>query len=132
VHFIQGISEQLGKVFRIRWSVVGEAVMCSLPHCKEQRSHTDFFVGSKKWTGTSQVAASALVALQDDSKFVYYPFGEGETKKRTVSLMKGDMLLFRGDLKHSGAAYKEENFRLHWYMNTQRHQWVPNTTYFPV
>lgn len=46
-----------------------------------------------------------------------------------IHLDEGDILLFRGDVKHSGAEYKTQNVRLHAYIDLLSHKRKRNTTY---
>lgn len=52
-------------------------------------------------------------------------------KKQVIILNKGDILYFRGDLVHAGAAYAEDNYRIHCYLDSDKVPRPANRTWFP-
>ena len=51
--------------------------------------------------------------------------------RETIELNAGDMLIFRGDLWHAGAAYGHRNIRLHCYLDSRHVKRTPDST-FPI
>lgn len=68
----------------------------------------------------------ALYATQE-AKLHVVPFDTGV--EEVVELEEGDLIVFRGDLAHAGAAYSEDNLRLHIYFDSRLHPRVPDATY---
>ena len=62
---------------------------------------------------------SMILSLQDDTRLVVYPFDKGG-EKVLLTLNAGDIVIFRGDLIHSGAAYDTCNISLHLYIDSPR------------
>jgi ectoine hydroxylase-related dioxygenase (phytanoyl-CoA dioxygenase family) len=48
-------------------------------------------------------------------------------KMQRIEMKKGDILMFRGDLVHSGSKYEKSNIRLHCFMDSGFR--TPNRTY---
>ena len=73
---------------------------------------------------------SMIVSLQDGTQLVVYPFDK-EGKMVELTLDAGDIVIFRGDLIHSGAAYDTCNISLHLYIDSPRapHQRDAEATY---
>ena len=73
---------------------------------------------------------SMLVSLQDNTKLVVYPFDKGG-EEVPLTLNAGDVVIFRGDLVHTGAAYDACNLSLHLYVDSPRapHQRDAKATY---
>ena len=73
---------------------------------------------------------SMLVSLQDNTKLVVYPFDKGG-EEVPLTLNAGDIVIFRGDLVHTGAAYDACNLSLHLYIDSPRapHQRDAKATY---
>ena len=73
---------------------------------------------------------SMIVSLQDGTQLVVYPFDK-EGKMVPLTLNAGDIVIFRGDLIHSGAAYDACNISLHLYIDSPRapHQRDAKATY---
>ena len=71
-----------------------------------------------------------IVSLQDGTQLVVYPFDK-EGKMVELTLDAGDIVIFRGDLIHSGAAYDTCNISLHLYIDSPRapHQRDAEATY---
>jgi len=91
---------------------------------------------------TETVPVNVLVALQDSTTLEVWPeshrlissmvksekLGKDDCFSQTrLSLSRGDVLLFRGDLVHAGSAYDDNNVRLHCYMDMSVR--IPNRTW---
>ena len=70
------------------------------------------------------------LSLQDNTKLVVYPFDKGG-EEVPLTLNAGDIVIFRGDLVHTGAAYDACNLSLHLYIDSPRapHQRDAKATY---
>lgn len=51
--------------------------------------------------------------------------------KNQVTLHAGDMVVFDGDVLHSGSQYDYSNTRVHAYLDVPTYQRPKNRTYFP-
>jgi len=88
----------------------GISAIRALHDCPEQLHHCDRAkVGSLRGKSITQVPLSVVWDIQGGSRMVV----EG----RLVELRRGEMLIFRGDLCHAGAAYKVLHTRLHAYLD---------------
>ena len=102
-------------------------VLMSRENCKAQLAHTDFSKDTLAPVKNSdeKMPLACLVALMDDTAFDVWPgairFDESrKIKPLQVRLNAGDMLVFRGDLVHGGAAVGEqENVRIHAYIDVE-------------
>ena len=116
-------------------------VLRSLPGCCEQAPHVDYDP-SDDMLSTETVPVNVLVALQDSTTLEVWPeshrlissmvksekLGKDDCFSQTrLSLSRGDVLLFRGDLVHAGSAYDDNNVRLHCYMDMSVR--IPNRTW---
>jgi hypothetical protein len=97
--------------------------LLSKPGCKAQLAHTDYTPATLANTTDQNMPLACLVALVDDTPFDVWPgairFDFARSyKPMKVKLNKGDVLIFRGDLVHAGAACGEvENVRIHAYLD---------------
>lgn len=94
----------------------------SLPGGLDQAVHYDFptFETGEAIITRNWVQASIIVSLMDETQLRVYPgcFG-GQVEKgkaATITLAKGQVILFRGNLAHAGAKYDTVNYRLHFYI----------------
>jgi hypothetical protein len=81
--------------------------------CKRQGLHFDY-----NWDlvrGLSRKPASVILALQDGARL--WVRDEEARAQREVVLRAGDVLVFDGDVAHSGAAYLCPNTRVHVYLD---------------
>ncbi|ETN04744.1 hypothetical protein PPTG_14532 [Phytophthora nicotianae INRA-310] len=106
----------------------------SLPGGDRQGPHKDFpaFETTKALLTKRRIEASVIVALMPRTRFIVFPRRFGSVVDRDdakeLILDKGDILIFRGDLVHAGAAFDEENVRLHCYVLVKGIHQVENTT----
>ncbi|ETP32031.1 hypothetical protein F442_19184 [Phytophthora nicotianae P10297] len=93
-----------------------------LPEEKDQFVHRDCFTfeTARALRKRKLVQGFVIVALMDDTRLHVYPrcFGghADKEKHKMVTLKRGAVLFFRGDLAHAGAKYDALNFRLHCYV----------------
>ena len=97
-------------------------VLHSSPMCKQQPWHYDYDPEQVRAATTKPLGV--LVALQDGTRF--------ETRRRTHTLSRGDVLVFRGDVVHAGAAYETENTRMHTYLDVHGVKRPTNRTWFAI
>lgn len=89
-------------------------ILHSLAGCSQQQWHLDFQPNPASDTNPM----GALLALEANTRF--------ETRKRTLELDVGDLLVFDGGLVHAGAAYRDDNTRLHAYLYPRGGRRLPN------
>jgi hypothetical protein len=73
---------------------------------------------------------SMIISLQDGTQLIVCPFDKGG-EEVTLTLNAGDIVIFRGDLIHTGAAYDVCNLSVHAHIDSPRapHQRDAMTTY---
>jgi hypothetical protein len=97
--------------------------LLSKPGCKAQLAHTDYTPATLSNATDQNMPFACLVALVDGTPFDVWPgairFDFARSyKPMKVKLNKGDVLIFRGDLVHAGAACGEVgNVRIHAYLD---------------
>ena len=102
-------------------------VIKSSAGCKQQYWHTDY---PRKIISTfprESVPCSVLVALSENGADLCV--ANEDKGEHTVHIHKGDAIVFRGDLVHAGAAYQDENLRLHLYFDNKTFQRPLQTTW---
>jgi hypothetical protein len=80
------------------------------------------------------VPLGCLIALEEGASFVIWPRSIRSNYVKdsiNVVLRPGDIIVFRGDLVHAGAAYQETNHRIHCYLDSSRRKRPTNQTFFP-
>ena len=106
--------------------VAGATVLHSEPGCLAQLAHIDYPPPNPDADHAQErrtLPLGCVVALMDDTCVDVWPaaagyeFPEGaQFDCHHVLLSAGDVLMFRGDLVHGGAASDSENVRLHCYL----------------
>ena len=118
-------------------------VIHSKPDCGDQAAHCDYIPSHQMIRSSdSQFPLAVLVAVMPGTKLHVWPGsirlaytnpniyrGMPAIHRKTVNLDPGDVLVFRGDLVHAGAAYKKENVRVHCFLDSDRVLRDPNRTY---
>ena len=106
-------------------ALIGPTLLRSFGDCPAQRPHVDMC--QPRLFNELKPNLSYLVALQDGTWVVVFPHSDrslpdengGSFRKRiephTVVLNCGDIIIFRQDLVHHGAASIGVNHRVHWY-----------------
>ena len=122
---------KLGTVHTMKDTVILE----SLPGCQQQAFHTDYSLADLATVPqVDDMPLGVIIALEDNTKLMVQglaPLNKNlalRTRKKmgfAVNARKGDVLIFRGDLIHAGAAYTQRNIRLHCYIDSQ---WVTRQT----
>lgn len=108
--------------------------------CLPQRAHSDYTEESLQPVDVlaqpERAPLACVLALQDDTPFDVWPgaiaFKEGDdpVEHCTVILQRGDVLLFRGDLVHAGAAFGKGHVRLHAYLDVEGVHREPDQTFY--
>ncbi|KKL07371.1 hypothetical protein LCGC14_2586680 [marine sediment metagenome] len=118
-------------------------VIHSKPGCGDQASHCDYVPEPNLATvPDSHFPLAVLLAVMPGTKISVWPrsirFAYTSPTilqqiqpihRKTLELDIGDMLVFRGDLVHAGAAYDEENVRIHCFLDSELVPRTPNHTW---
>lgn len=136
IRFMDSLNQSLKTIFPDLypndWVVIE-----SKPGCKPQAAHADYFPpdGPRK---LNEIPINVLIPLKKNASLNVWPrshelvsteyldgsperhkacIGMKPIHKKVIGLEPGDVLLFRGDLIHAGAGYKESNYRIHCYLD---------------
>ncbi len=130
----------LGKNTKIPFDIE-TTILWSKPMCKKQPWHFDYEYKNHQSNLFSvsslphAIPLIGIVATEDNTYIDVVPYSymyfnhssfaqdisfDGTKKPITLVLKKGDMVIMRGDLLHSGSAYEMHNRRLHFYLDFQR------------
>ena len=112
---ISKVRSELKKLYTKNWFITEVTLLKSEKGCKKQILHCDWPRWKEKWN-TGLFPCSGIVALQDKSSII---IGKSQSE-RTVLFAKGQLLVFKGNLFHRGAAYDEVNYRFHFTIGTER------------
>jgi hypothetical protein len=124
VPFKEALIQRLTPLFPLH-QVDSMVALLSKSGCKAQLAHTDYSPKMLVNTTDNKVPLACLVALTDGTLFDVWPgairFDSSRLyKPMQIRLRKGDVLIFRGDLVHGGAAAGEkENIRIHAYLDVE-------------
>lgn len=122
-------------------------VLRSDPGCADQRSHTDYtkqdLLRRKRQrrdllVNDMRMPLASVVAVMPNTFFDVWPgaidcFGQGNGRVFShlrLVLNPGDLLIFRGDLVHGGAAFDTFNIRIHTYMDLETVRRTKDTTFY--
>ena len=98
----------------------------SVKGCKKQTEHCDS-APLGYFEGKTHFPMACVIALQSGTKM--YIRSLSTNKEECILLQKGDLLLFRGDVKHCGADYDDLNIRLHAYIDIYDYKRPRNKTF---
>jgi hypothetical protein len=124
-------------------------ILTSKPGCSEQLPHCDYeptYEFAK--ASDAEIPLGCLIAIEDNTKLVIWPYSiklscmplhlsdewikvNGPIAKTEVILQRGDVLVFRGDLIHAGAAYQTNNTRIHVFLDSPVVERQKNRTWYP-
>ena len=137
--FVKKLDIYIKKNVSKQLTVNNWVILKSKPGCKEQLPHCDYLPSNDfKNCPEDYVPLLSLIALETNTKINVWKNSIGyltgllpqtKIKKTILSLDKGDMFVFRGDLVHAGASYDDENIRLHAYLDSVICPRNPNRTY---
>jgi hypothetical protein len=88
----------------------GHALLRSLPGCKKQGAHMDYFTMKSHGPVSSDTQPYSCVLALETGSSIYV----GDKK---IELPIGSAIIFRGDVTHSGSEYKYDNIRYHLYID---------------
>ena len=88
-----------------------------MKNSKEQNIHRDY--DPVKCAKSSTKPYGALYSILGSKFTVKYKAFNGRWKEECLVLPPNSMLLFRGDLQHAGAAFDDDNFRFHTYLDVE-------------
>lgn len=121
-----------------------EAVIIkSLAGCGRQAAHCDYVESHDIVTcPDNMIPLGVLGSIEKGSKIVVWPkshmlmYGlnndlenDNKIEFKEINLLPGDILVFRGDLVHAGAAYEKDNMRVHIYGDSPNVKRDPNSTW---
>lgn len=99
-------------VVGVRHSIVEWVVLLSLAGCREQHPHTDFDPDARAGP------LGVLIGLEPHTKLVVFEVvDDGGLAPHTIEFSRGDIVVFRHDTIHAGAAYDVRNIRVHCYVD---------------
>lgn len=148
--WIQTSITDLVELFNMGWSPRNWVVIWSKAGGGEQAPHQDFpkrevthamagvgFKYDKKTKRDKEVRirptiqAGIIISLMPATKLIIYDrcFNDADmTKKKELLMDAGECVIFRGDLVHAGAAFAEDNYRIHATLVIPEVPWDPNAT----
>ena len=107
----QILEKELLYSFDPKWIISEPVFLQSFGGGKDQSLHYDFQPEEIKSTGVYHKLGGIILALDDNAKVKVF---ESENKvEKLITLKKGEVFLFLGDLQHSGVGYKKDNLRFH-------------------
>jgi ectoine hydroxylase-related dioxygenase (phytanoyl-CoA dioxygenase family) len=125
-------------------------ILTSIEGCKAQLPHCDYEPTAQFANASDQyIPLGCLIALEPGTKLIVWPKSirlscmneylrsehiehiGGPIKSIEITLNPGDVLIFRGDLVHAGAAYNAKKNRVHVYLDSSVVARSDNTTWFP-
>ena len=113
-------------------------ILHSRPGCQPQAAHCDYVPDdSLKTVDDKAMPLAVLIALMPNTRLTVWPDSCRLATKDTeqlasvepihsqeLELNAGDMVIFRGDFIHAGSSYAEDNFRIHYFLDSP---FVPRT-----
>jgi hypothetical protein len=101
-------------------AITSMSVLSSSPACSAQHGHLDH--DPVYWSGDHGISREnypmgVVAAMSIDGCKLWVRLEGG--KWELVNIAFGEMMVFHGLLEHSGAAYEEENVRIHMYINNR-------------
>jgi hypothetical protein len=117
-------------------------ILKSFENCKRQLAHCDY-LPEKNYINVlkkkeKEVPLVIIVSLEDNTKIDVWPESinwmiEKKTKnieRKTITLMKNEVFIFRSDLIHGGSEYETSNIRIHMYLDNKQLNYKSNYVYF--
>lgn len=112
--------------------VTAPHLLRSLPNCEVQPAHCDYLPNEILEVPEFQLPLGCLISIQENTTLTVWSNAlavdflressvtKAKFSKTIIEVPKGSILLFRADQIHAGSAYKEENYRLHFYLDTNK------------
>ena len=115
-------------------------VITSLAGCQEQAPHCDWNVFEFSGDDREGCPYGFMLCIDDCCRLVVWESSHLVVRsiqistdhfptKKIINLVRGDVLIFRGDLIHAGAAYETDNVRLHCYLDVPGTKRTPDRTF---
>jgi ectoine hydroxylase-related dioxygenase (phytanoyl-CoA dioxygenase family) len=118
-------------------------VIHSRPGCQAQAAHCDYIPDEAlKKVNDTQMPLAALVCLMKGSRLNLWPnshhlattnpselMDKEQIPCQEIQLNEGDIVVFRGDFIHAGSAYSDDNYRVHYYLDSPLIPRVANRTW---
>ena len=103
-------------------------IITSFAGCQEQAPHCDWNIFDFSGDDSDGCPYGFLLCIDETCQLVVWESSHLTVRlgqidedrlpeKKCIHLTRGDVLIFRGDLIHAGAAYEIENVRLHCYLD---------------
>ena len=110
-------------------------VLVSKSGCVSQAAHADYQYDEVGDDEDASMPLGLIVALMDETYFDAWPraIRYDDVKKyehKQLVLNAGDVLVFRGDFFHAGAAFDKLNVRLHYYLDMEGVERTRNVTFY--
>ena len=126
--FDRAIREFVAAKVNTSLSPENPVILHSRPGCQPQAAHCDYEPNQHlKACKDSQIPLALVVCLMPNTTLRVWPkshrlvTGNSECTSiecQKLSLTPGDIVVFRGDLVHAGSEYEQENFRVHYYLDS--------------
>ena len=108
-------------------------VLFSMAKCGSQPAHTDYtqqsleqvLVDEEGGGDTERIPLACVMAMEDSTPFDVWPGAlrydhvDPPVQCTRLRLNRGDVLVFRADLVHGGAAFELANVRIHAYLDVE-------------
>ena len=126
--------QEIANAMKKEWIPRRMTVLKSTVGGKEQDIHRDYpsIETTLALRTKGIVQAGVIVSIMNGTKLVVYKESLGGpldvSKRLEVSIPKGFILLFRGDLAHAGAAYDCTHYRVHVYLDVAKIGYTLNAT----
>lgn len=132
-NMIKKVKTDLIQPANMKWNAKKWVALKSIKGGEEQDPHRDFpsmEIGEARIVEKS-CQAGLILGLMSDTKLIVYKkcFAEVDISKRVeLKFGRGDLIVFRGDLAHAGAAYDTTNYRVHAALTVGDLEWDDNAT----
>lgn len=112
--------------------------LCSLPGCQRQVAHCDYIPTLEMLdTDDDDIPLLSLIGIQDNTHIdiwekshkVIRGFHSKPIARKTLTINRGDVVIFRADCVHAGSEYSEKNVRLHCFLDSESIDRKPNVTW---
>jgi hypothetical protein len=97
--------------------------------CKKQLEHCDTaHFNTFSNSDINDVPLACIIAIEPNTSM--YIRSLHTNKEQKINMNIGDVFIFRGDVRHCGSDYKQENTRLHMYVDSKLFKRAKNKTFF--
>ena len=92
-------------------------IIRSIAGCKQQAMHTDYEPYHSDFKAPATAPLGMLFPVSKTARLVLQEKAPASSRPRTVTIRRGEAIVFRGDQIHGGAAYSEVNYRVFSYIH---------------